>query len=66
MMGDQQPYQGLTLDKDEFEILNKIGKGCQGDVFNALNKRTGANYAIKVMNTSCMSLKERERLQSEI
>lgn len=47
-------------------MQNRIGRGCQGCVYNAYNHESMQRYAIKVMNTKTMTEKEQQRLKCEI
>ena len=54
------------LDNQQIILQRRIGRGCQGYVYKALNTHNRQRYAVKVMNMGIMSSKEKERLHSEI
>ena len=51
---------------DDYEIIKEIGKGSFSNVFLAIKKENNKEYALKKVNLSNMSTKERENALKEV
>lgn len=49
--------RNLFIDPENIQMENCIGRGSQGYVYNAYNKKDNEKYAIKVLNTNYMTQK---------
>lgn len=57
-MNTPTPHKGFKI--SDFEIQTSIGQGAYGEVLMAVRKKTGKNYALKIMNKEFIASKGKQ------